>query len=257
MSNRPLCEVCGKPEAAWGVDDDSDALCWAEATGGGHSPQSVLDVLRATRRERDDARAALLERDDLILELRARLSPASPDLDAIEAAVRAKGVWAAPWSARTFEIECPCPRGVHCGESHTCWEVEAREAYPHGAPGEPADEGDGQCVVQIDVPGLEDFAGPTAAAIVAMRNSIEGLLAAARERDALRARLASLPVAELVAYGRAREAYMAAVLEGPEGEALSDASDALRAATERWREWACPRCGGAGHEGECGSGGGT
>lgn len=132
MPDRPLCEVCGKPEAVWGADEDSDALCWAEATGGGHSRQSVLEVLRATRRERDDARAELLE------------------------------------------------------------------------------------------------------------------------MDALRARLASLPVAELVAYGRAREAYMAASMEGPEADVLSDASDALRAAAERWREW-CDE----GRGGENESGGGT
>lgn len=69
MPDRPLCEVCGKPEAT-GEDEDSDALCWAEWTGGGHSPQSVLEVLRATRRERDDARAELLEMDAL----RARLA---------------------------------------------------------------------------------------------------------------------------------------------------------------------------------------
>jgi hypothetical protein len=238
MSDRPLCEVCGKPEAT-GDDEDSDALCWAEWTGGGHSRQSVLEVLRATRRERDAARAELLEMDARLAGLQS-LPTAHPDLDAIEAAVRAKGVWAAPWSARRFAIECPCPRGVHCGELHTCWEVEAREEYPHGAPGEPADEGDGQCVVQIEVPGLEDFAAPTAAAIVAMRNGIEGLLAAARERDALRARLASLPVAELVAYGRAREDRVGADL-ADFNDALWRQTDAakalLKAAAERWREW--------------------
>lgn len=131
MPDRPLCEVCGKPEAVWGADEDSDALCWAEATGGGHSRQSVLEVLRATRRERDEARAELLE------------------------------------------------------------------------------------------------------------------------MDALRARLASLPVAELVAYGMAREAWVA---HGryQDGNAVNEAYDALAQATKRWREWACPRCGGAGHEGECG-----
>lgn len=50
-TERPTCEVCGKPEA---VDADYDGtgdaagLCWAEANGG-HSPQNVIDVLRTTR----------------------------------------------------------------------------------------------------------------------------------------------------------------------------------------------------------------
>lgn len=109
------------------------------------------------------------------------------DVSALRAVVEAKGVWRAPWSARTFEIECPCPNGKHCGEPHTCEEVGALEAYPCGEPGAPAEEGEGQCVVQIDVPGLETFAGPTAAAIVALRNNAAALLAAAELVQKLRA----------------------------------------------------------------------
>ena len=141
------------------------------------------------------------------------------DLTAIEAAVHAEGVWKAPWTARTFEIECPCPDG--CGEPHTCEEVEALEEYPNGAPGEPADEGDGQCVIRIDVPGLEDFAGPTAAAIVALRNNADALIEAARERDRLRALLA--------AYGRAVEERR----EDVAADALLDIEDEAA----KWREW--------------------
>lgn len=103
-----------------------------------------------------------------------------PDLDALERLIAHERVWAAPWVARTFEIDCPCPNGEHCGDSHSCEEVEAREEYPNGAPGEPADEGSGQCVVQISVPGLATFAGPTAAAIAALRNAAPELLRLAR-----------------------------------------------------------------------------
>jgi hypothetical protein len=37
------------------------------------------------------------------------------DLRAIEAKL-----WPAPWRARSFEIDCPCPNDEHCGNSHTC-----------------------------------------------------------------------------------------------------------------------------------------
>jgi hypothetical protein len=85
------------------------------------------------------------------------------------------GAWAAPWVARTFEIECPCPNGEDCGDLHTCEEVEAPEAYPD-SPEAPAPEGEGQCVVQITVPGLESLAGPCAAFIAAARNAMPSLL---------------------------------------------------------------------------------
>lgn len=135
------------------------------------------------------------------------------DLDAIEAAVRAPGVWKAPWSSHEFEINCPCPNGEHCGDTHSCVEVEAREEYPCGAPGEPAEEGQGQCVVQISVPGLSTFAYPTADAIVALRNNADGLLAAARELATLKEQLAP----KIIAYARALvkvELFDAAVSEG-------------------------------------------
>ena len=116
------------------------------------------------------------------------------DLDAIEAALADPCLWAAPWTAHTFEIDCPCPGGSSCGSMHTCVEVEAREEYPHGAPGEPAEEGDGQCVVQISVPGLERFAASTARAIALLRNHGPALVARLRraeaERDTLRAECA-------------------------------------------------------------------
>jgi hypothetical protein len=83
--------------------------------------------------------------------------------------------WPAPWVAHTFEIDCPCPNGEHCGDTHSCEQVEAPEAYP-ASPEEPAAPGEGQCVVQISVPGLESLAGPTAAFIVAARNTLPSLL---------------------------------------------------------------------------------
>lgn len=109
------------------------------------------------------------------------------DVAALRAVVEAKGVWRAPWTAHTFAIDCPCPNGEHCGDTHSCVEVEAREEYPNGEPGDPAEEGEGQCVVQINVPGLETFAAPTAAAIVALRNNAPALLAAAELVQKLRA----------------------------------------------------------------------
>ena len=88
----------------------------------------------------------------------------------LEVVLADPGLWAAPWSAREFEVDCPCPNGEHCGDSHTCAEVEAREEYPRGSRGKPADEGDGQCVVQISVPGLVTFALPTARCVALLRN---------------------------------------------------------------------------------------
>lgn len=140
------------------------------------------------------------------------------DLDAIEAAVRAKGVWKAPWSAHEFEIDCPCPNGEHCGDTHSCVEVEAREEYPCGAPGEPAEEGQGQCVVQIDVPGLDLFAHPTAAAIVALRNNADGLLAAARELATLKEQLAP----KIIAYAKALTEHEVHCCLAAEGVNVSD-----------------------------------
>jgi hypothetical protein len=97
--------------------------------------------------------------------------------------------WPAPWVARTFEIECPCPNGEDCGDLHACDEVEAPEAYP-ASPDDPAPPGQGQCVVQIAVPGLESLAGPNAEFIAAARNSLPSLLdrleAAEREADLAR-----------------------------------------------------------------------
>ena len=155
------------------------------------------------------------------------------DLTAIEAAVHAAGVWRAPWTARTFEIECPCPNGVHCGEPHTCEEVEALEEYPCGEPEAPAKPGAGQCVLWIDVPGMETFAGPTAAAICALRNNADALVEAARERDRLRALLA--------AYGRAVE-ETARVRRDPDryldaAAAEYEAEKAVKAEAAKWREW--------------------
>ena len=106
------------------------------------------------------------------------------DIDTLIARVReldAGRAWKPPWAAHTFEIDCPCPNGEHCGETHTCEEVEAPEAYP-----------DGQCVVQIDVPGLERFARPTAELIAEYRTAAP-LLAAEVER--LRAQVAELRAA--------------------------------------------------------------
>ena len=89
------------------------------------------------------------------------------------------GAWPAPWVAHTFEIDCPCPNGEDCGDLHTCEQVEAPEAYP-ASPEDPAEPGDGQCVVQISVPGLESLAGPNAAFIARARNALPSLLAEVR-----------------------------------------------------------------------------
>ena len=115
--------------------------------------------------------------------------PTSMQFDELEAALADERLWNAPWTAHTFEIDCPCPNGEHCGDSHSCEEIEALEAYPRGAPGEPAEEGEGQCVVQISVPGLETFAAPTAKAICLLRNLGPALLAAARDRDRMKLEL--------------------------------------------------------------------
>jgi hypothetical protein len=82
--------------------------------------------------------------------------------------------WPAPWAAHTFEIDCPCPNGDHCGDTHDCAEVEAREAYP-SSPEEPASPGRGQCVVQISTPGLETFSRPCAEFIAAARNELPAI----------------------------------------------------------------------------------
>jgi hypothetical protein len=82
--------------------------------------------------------------------------------------------WPAPWTAHTFEIDCPCPNGVDCGDAHSCEEVESLTAYPY-SPEEPATEGHGQCVVQISVPGLETFSRPCAEFIVSARNELPAI----------------------------------------------------------------------------------
>ena len=89
--------------------------------------------------------------------------------------------WPGPWVAHTFEVDCPCPNGEDCGAMHDCTEVEDRTAYP-SSPEDPAEPGSGQCVVQINTPGLETFAKPCAEFIAAARN----------ELPAIRARLADL-----------------------------------------------------------------
>lgn len=98
------------------------------------------------------------------------------DIDALEA-LHAKA-WKGPWIAHTFEIDCPCPNGEDCGDTHTCDEVRAPDEYPEG----------GQCVVQITVPGLERFASPTAAAIAALHNAAPAMFAELRR---LRAEVAT------------------------------------------------------------------
>jgi len=88
--------------------------------------------------------------------------------------------WPAPWVAHTFEVECPCPHGADCGDSHTCEEVEAPQAYPW-SPQEPAGTGEGQCVVQLSTPGLDRFARPCAEFIAAARNELPGIRAKLEE----------------------------------------------------------------------------
>jgi hypothetical protein len=119
-----------------------------------------------------------------------------------------EAAWPAPWVAHTFEVDCPCPNGEHCGDSHTCEEVEAPEAYPASAQ-DPAPTGEGQCVVQISVPGLESLAGPNAQFIAAARNALPKLL---RELRARRGSSGQIPSSQQhliraeAAHGRVREA---------------------------------------------------
>ena len=82
--------------------------------------------------------------------------------------------WPGPWVAHTFEVDCPCPNGEHCGDTHDCAEVEDRTAYP-ASPEKPAEPGHGQCVVQINTPGLETFAKPCAEFIAAARNELPAI----------------------------------------------------------------------------------
>ena len=91
--------------------------------------------------------------------------------------------WPGPWVAHTFEIDCPCPNGEHCGDTHDCAEVEDRTAYP-ASPEKPAEPGHGQCVVQINTPGLETFAKPCAEFIAAARNELPAIRARLAEMDA-------------------------------------------------------------------------
>ncbi|MGL4807703.1 MAG: hypothetical protein ACRC4O_03065 [Giesbergeria sp.] len=57
MAERPICEVCGKPEASWEDHEAAlappDTLCWAD------SPQHTIDALREARADRDRLRALL------------------------------------------------------------------------------------------------------------------------------------------------------------------------------------------------------
>lgn len=88
------------------------------------------------------------------------------------------GAFRAPWVSHTFEIDCPCPNGEHCGDAHSCEEVDAPEEYPN-SPEEPAAgdaEDPGQCIVQISVPGLETFAKANGSLVAFMRNRFGALL---------------------------------------------------------------------------------
>jgi len=86
-----------------------------------------------------------------------------------------EGGFRRPWTMRRFEIDCPCPNGDDCGDSHDCVEVESREEYP-ASPEQPAEEGHGQCIVQISVPGLEEFAQANGELVVAAVNALPALL---------------------------------------------------------------------------------
>ena len=123
------------------------------------------------------------------------------DLKAVVAELRELEAKAfrAPWRAHTFEITCPgdsCDAAVNaaedeCGYDHEIAEVDAPEEYP-ASPTEPADVGHGQCVAQIDTPGLATFARRNAEFIAATRNALPRLLARldALERVAEAARVA-------------------------------------------------------------------
>jgi hypothetical protein len=124
-------------------------------------------------------------------------------IDELERLERA--AWVAPWVAHTFEIDCPCPNGEDCGDTHSCEQIEAPEAYP-SSPEEPAAPGEGQCVVQISVPGLESLAGPTAAFIAAARNALPSLLA---EVTAARASRSAPPAPERAEIERLARSYKA------------------------------------------------
>jgi hypothetical protein len=133
-----------------------------------------------------------------------------------------------PWTLHRFEIACPCPNGDDCGDTHDCVEVEALEEYP-ASPKEPAPEGQGQCVVQISIPGLERFAQANGGLIVAAVNALPALLdeveRLTRENEALMriAEAARQAVDVMVQCGYLFE-------DDPAEEELADAVEAYAAA---------------------------
>ena len=176
--------------AAREADEARDDLTRAREEGAAEEREAIASRVVALRRLINNREQCLAFDNVLVVgELMTKKdAPVTPERRA-ELRALAERAWQPPWVARTFEIDCPCPNGSHCGDSHTCEEVEATEEYPNGAPGEPAAEGDGQCVVQISVPGLDTFSKPTAALIAAMRNGLEPLLTAL---DAAEAEVAAL-----------------------------------------------------------------
>lgn len=62
MAERPICEVCGKPEVGRAeqiMPADDDGLCWDQRFIGGHAHGEVMAALRAVRADRDRLRALL------------------------------------------------------------------------------------------------------------------------------------------------------------------------------------------------------
>lgn len=96
----------------------------------------------------------------------------------------------APWTYSKWDIECPtCESEGDCnnpecdGAHAPCTTIESPDEYPNR-----------QIVAQFTVPGLSELADRNGAFIVALRNAFPELLAAARERDKLLARVAELEV---------------------------------------------------------------
>ena len=62
MADRPVCEVCGKPEVGRTepiMQSDDDGLCWERRFLGGHEAADIMPALREARAERDRLRALL------------------------------------------------------------------------------------------------------------------------------------------------------------------------------------------------------
>lgn len=87
MADRPVCEVCGKPEVGRTepiMQSDDDGLCWERRFLGGHEAADIMPALREARAERDRLRALLAAYGRAVEEFGAG-AHVGPALKAIEA----------------------------------------------------------------------------------------------------------------------------------------------------------------------------